>query len=108
MMSACATVLRRCAMTNVVRPLNSSASDAWISCSLSVSRLRRRLVEDEDLRIGEDRAGDGETLALPARELEAALADERVVFFRQRVDELVRVGAAAASSTVASVTLRRP
>src|SRR5439155_19755410 len=52
------------------------------------------LVENEDLRIGEDRGGDGEALALPAGEFEAALADERVVGLRKLLDELVRVGAA--------------
>ena len=37
------------------------------------------LVEDEDLRVGQDRAGDGDPLPLAAAELHAALADERVV-----------------------------
>ena len=36
-------------------------------------------VEDEDAGVGEDGAGDGETLALAAGELDAALADDGVV-----------------------------
>src|SRR5678815_5884806 len=39
----------------------------------------RRLVEDQDRRVLEDHARQGDALALPARELDAALADVRVV-----------------------------
>src|SRR5207237_380301 len=38
----------RCAITNVVRPASSVAIDAWMSCSLSVSRL---LVASSRIRI---------------------------------------------------------
>ena len=51
-------------------------------------------VEDEDLRRGQDRAGDGQPLLLAAGEFDAALADERVVLVGQLDDELVGVGAA--------------
>ena len=54
--------------------------------------LRGRFVEDQDRRVLEQRARDGETLALPARELLARLADDVVVALRQRHDELVGVG----------------
>ena len=40
---------------------------------------RGRLVEDQDLRIGEDGARDGDALALAARQPHPALADDRVV-----------------------------
>src|SRR6185295_5822706 len=40
---------------------------------------RRRLVEDQDGRVGQDRAGDGDALALAAGELDAALADDAFV-----------------------------
>ncbi len=49
-----------------------------------------RLVEDEDARIGHQRAGDGEALALAAREAAAALADHGVVAIRQFEDEFMR------------------
>ncbi len=34
------------------------------------------LIEQQDARVFEDRAGDGDALALPAAELDAALADQ--------------------------------
>src|SRR5262249_14979831 len=39
---------------------------------------RGRLVEQQDRRVLEEGAGDGDALALPARELDAAVADEGV------------------------------
>ena len=52
-------------------------------------------VEDQDARVGQDGAGDGDALALPARELDAPLADNRVVPVGEALDEPVRVGDAA-------------
>ena len=43
---------------------------------------RRRLVEDQDPRVGEERAGEGDQLALADREPRAALLDVRVVAVR--------------------------
>ena len=40
-----------------------------------------RVVQDQDARIGEQRAGDGDALALTAGERDAALADHRLVAF---------------------------
>ena len=45
------------------------------------------LVEHEDRRVAQDRPGDGEPLALAARQLLAPLADHRVVAVGQRCDE---------------------
>ena len=59
--------------------------------ALGVER-RGRLVEDQDARIADQRAGDGDALALAAREVGAALVDDRVVAVRQLEDELVRAG----------------
>ena len=50
--------------------------------------VRRRLVEDQDRRVLEERAGDRHALALAARELRAALAHDRVEAVRQRRHEL--------------------
>ena len=47
------------------------------------------LVEDQDRRVLQHRARDREPLALPGRELRAALAEQRVVALGQRGDELV-------------------
>ena len=45
---------------------------------------RRRLVEDQDRRVLEERARDGDALALAAGELRAALAELGLVALRQR------------------------
>ena len=42
-----------------------------------------RLVEDQDRRIGGERAGDGDALALAAGKVGAALLDHRVIALRQ-------------------------
>ena len=51
---------------------------------------RRRLVEDEDRRILQDDAGDGDPLTLAAGKLDAALADMRGVVARARADRSAR------------------
>ncbi len=50
----------------------------------------RGLVEDEDARVGEERAGDRDALALAARQARTLLADDGVVALRQLADEVVR------------------
>ena len=52
-------------------------------------------VENEDARLGKKGAGDGEALALAAGELDAALADDGVVGFREALGELIDAGGAA-------------
>ena len=51
-----------------------------------------RLVENEDWRILEQRAGDGEALALAAGQEPTALADMRVEALAIGVDEIERLG----------------
>ena len=53
---------------------------------------RRGLVQQQDARVREHRAGDGHALALAARQPDAALADDRVVALLELLDELVGVG----------------
>src|SRR6185312_14506390 len=55
----------------------------------------RRLVQNENGRVLEQRAGDRQPLPLAARQRAAALADHGVVAARLADDELVRVGLAA-------------
>ena len=92
--SASAIVERRWAMMNVVRPAIASRSPRLIA------RLGGRVdrgggvVEDQDARVGEQRAGDRDPLALAAGEREAALADARVVAVGESLDELVGLGEA--------------
>ena len=63
-------------------------------------------VEDEDGRVADKGAGDGDALALAAGEALAAFAERRVVALREVLDEVVRVGflaAAMISSRVAPI-----
>ena len=51
-----------------------------------------RLVEDEDLRIGQERAGDRQQLLLALRDVGRVVVEHRVVAVRQRAHEVVDVG----------------
>ncbi len=53
---------------------------------------RRRLIEDQDRRVGQKCARQRHALPLAARQLDAAFADQRAVTFRQPQDELMGVG----------------
>ena len=75
-MSAARTVDRRWAITNVVRPRISSTSAARISRSVGGVDRRRELVQDQDARVHQQRAGDRHALLLTARQRYAALADD--------------------------------
>ena len=47
-------------------------------------------VENEDFRVAEDGAGEADALALASAETDASLADDSVVVFGQRLDEIVK------------------
>ena len=81
-------------MTNVVRPASSVGHRRLNELLALGVEIARGFVENEDLRRRQDRPGDRQPLLLAAGELDAALADERLVFFGQPDDEFVRVGAA--------------
>ena len=73
------------------RPSREEPAQAALDAPLGADVDRRgRFVEDEDPRIGEQRARERDELALAEREPEAALADLRVVPVRQLGDERVR------------------
>ena len=94
MRSAFWIVASRWAMTSVVRPsrqLRQRLLDRPLG--LGVER-RGRLVEDQDRRVLQEHAGDGQALLLPARELHAALADDRVEPVGQVGDHRVEPGPA--------------
>ena len=91
--SASAIVDSRWAMISVVRPAISSREGAAdLALGRRVDR-RRRVVEDQDARVRDDRARDRDALALAARERQAALADARVVAGGKPLDEVVGLGA---------------
>ena len=82
-------------MTNVVRPL-AQRLQAVLDQRLALAvEARRRLVENQDARVGENRARDRDALPLAARQPHAALADDRVVALLELLDELVAVRDAA-------------
>src|SRR5437660_8211387 len=60
----------------------------------------RRFVENQDRRIAQQRARDCDALALPAAESRAALAQHRVIAFRQTHDEFVRISGARRGADV--------
>src|SRR6266852_5189274 len=51
-----------------------------------------RLIQYEDRRIFQERARDGDSLALPPGERRATLADHGLITLRETLDELMRVG----------------
>ncbi len=53
---------------------------------------RQRLVEDQNRRIAQQCPGDRQALALPARQIDPALAKDRLIAERKLQDEIVRVG----------------
>lgn len=88
------SVERRCATTKVVRPLHQALDGLHhVGLGLRVQRARR-LVEQEQRRVLEERAREREPLALAARQGEAALADDGLVALRQAQHELVGAGRA--------------
>ena len=89
MRSARFSVDRRCAIISVVRPRRHLAQrDVDRGLQARVDR-RGRIVEHEQLRVGDQCPGQGDPLPLPAGQRQALLADHGVIAFRQPPDELV-------------------
>src|SRR5258708_349577 len=112
--SARRIVESRCAMTNVVRPRIRYRRPSWISASDSESRLDvassririlgsdeatssldseseagRCFVQNQNPRIGQDRASNRNALLLPAGEFYSAFADHRVVLILEGLCKLI-------------------
>ena len=75
-------------MTKVVRPCISWLRPSWIMASDSESRLGG-FVENQNARLGEECACNGQALALAAGEFDAALADDSVVAFGKALGEFI-------------------
>ena len=60
-------------------------------------------VEQQQLRLNRERAGDGHALSLPAREGHAALADDRIIALLKAGDELVGLRLARAALDLGAV-----
>ena len=91
MRSAPITLESRCAKMRVVRPCISRSSALWMTASFSASTAESASSRIRIGSIAQQRAGDRDALALPSREPDASLADDRVVALRQPRDELVGV-----------------
>ena len=90
MRSAFWIVASRCAMTSVVRPFGQvPPATAGSPLRLGVER-GGRLVQDQDRRVLQEHPRDRQPLLLPARQLDAALADHRVQPVRQASDQSVQ------------------
>ena len=79
-------------MTIVVRPSQRVCSAFWIAASDSEFERGGRLVEQDDRRVLEKGAGDGDALALSAGQLHAVLAAGRIVAPLEARDEVMRIG----------------
>ena len=88
--SATSTVESRCAAISTVRPASAGRRPVdEVPLGLRVDR-RHRVVEHDHARAGDERAGERDALALAAREVDAALADQRVVAVGQLVRRTAR------------------
>ncbi len=68
----------------------------------------RRVVQDQDGRVGQQGASQRDPLPLPAREGEPLLTDDRVVTGWQGADEAVRVGRAGRGHDRGLIRARAP
>ena len=90
--SAFSTVVSRCA-TAITGPLPAQPLQRREQLGLRLVVQRRRpLVEYQDVRTPVQRTRDGEPLALPAGDPDAALTDDRLEPLRQRRDHGVELG----------------
>src|SRR5215813_2973475 len=63
-------------------------------------QTRCSFIQNQDARIGEDRASDRDTLLLAAGEFDAAFSNHGVVFLLERFREFVHAGDAASSKNL--------
>ena len=84
-------VLSRWAMTKVVRSRHEPLQRLLHRLFRLGVQCRCGLIQDKDARVLQEGARDRDALALPAAELDPALADARIVALRHRLDEVVGV-----------------
>ncbi len=101
MWSLSTTVDSRCAITMSVRPGGDRVDRLAHALLVEPVERRRRLVEQQDRRSGQQRPRDREALALAAREHDARLADGGVDAERVAVEHLAEVHRAQHALAVA-------
>ena len=91
------------------RASGEQAAQARLDAPLRVEvDVRGRLVEDQDARVGDERAGERDELALAGRQLRAALADGRLVAVLEALDELVGADGAGGGAHLVVRRVRAP
>ena len=75
-------------MVSVVRERATSLSSVWMIFSVARIECRSGFVQNQDGRVLEHGAGNGDALFLAAGELEAAFAHGGIPAFGQRFDEM--------------------
>ncbi len=88
-------VERRCAITKVVRPFIRYFEPFLDQRFGFRVEAGRGFVQNQNARVGQDGAGDGDALALAAGEFHAALADDGVVLLFEILGEFVHARDAA-------------
>ena len=107
--SAARTVARRWAMTIVVRSVDQPLERALDQPLAFRVERRGRLVEQQQRRVAQQRAGDGDALALAARQARAAFADDRCRALRAAcAGTRRRWRASAAAQSSSSLASQRP
>ena len=85
-------VLRRWAITKLVRPCIRRSSD-FLDARLGAGvDAAGGFIQDQDRRVGQDGAGDGQQLALALAEVAGALGEHGLVALGQLADEVIGVG----------------
>ena len=85
-------VLRRWAMTKLVRPLSSCVERLLDQALGARVHAGGGFVQDQDARVGQRGAGNREQLALSLAQAAAAFAQHGLIFFGQALDEGIGVG----------------
>ncbi len=105
--SQCWIVLRRCAITKLVRPSSILNRASCTKRSLSVSERAGGFIEDQDRRVLQHRTCNPDTLLLPTAQAVPAIADVRLVAILQLQNEIVCIGDARSSFDIGHRHSRR-
>ncbi len=74
-------------MIKLVRPCISARRASWIFRLGARIDGRRRLVQNQQPRIGQHRAGNCQQLALPLRQVAAVILNDGIIALRQMDDK---------------------
>ena len=92
MRSAIRSAESRCAMTNTVRPSRDLRHVLLNNALALVVERACRLIENQDARVGNQRAGNGDALPLAPGQAAAPLTDDRVIALGELENEVMGAG----------------